>query len=201
MKVHHIPNTRSVRVIWLLEELGLKYDVEKYELNPKSLRTEEYTKIHPMNRVPSLEDGDVTMFESGAIVQYLLARYGEGRLQPAVDSPMFPRYLQWLHYCEGMLMPQVNVIVIQTILLPEERRNPEALAQARKQLTRMMSAVETELAGQEHLAGEFSAADIMTGHACMVAERLGADVSDKPNVSAYNKRLSERPALVRARAV
>ncbi|MGI9409196.1 MAG: glutathione S-transferase family protein [Hyphomicrobiaceae bacterium] len=201
MKVHHIPNTRSVRIIWLLEELGLQYDVEKYELNPKSLRTEEYTKIHPMNRVPSLEDGDVTMFESGAIVQYLLARYGEGRLQPAVDSRWFPRYLQWLHYCEGMLMPQVNIIVIQTILLPEERRNPEALAQARKQLTRMMSAVETELDGQDHLAGEFSAADIMTGHACMVAERLGADVSDKPNVSAYNKRLSERPALVRARAV
>ncbi len=201
MKVHHIPNTRSVRVLWLLEELGLDYDVEKYELNPKSLRTEEYTKIHPMNRVPSIEDGDVTMFESGAIVQYILARYGDGRLQPTVDSTWFPKYLQWLHYCEGMLMPQVNVIVIQTILLPEDRRNPEALAQAQKQLTRMLTAVDAEMAGQDYLAGDFSAADIMTGHACMVAERLGADVSDKPNVSAYNKRLAERPALVRARAV
>ena len=89
MKVHHIPNTRSMLIVWLLEELGLDYDVQKYELKPASLRTEEYTKIHPMNRVPSIEDGDVSMFESGAIVQYILAKHGNGQLAPTVDAPNF----------------------------------------------------------------------------------------------------------------
>lgn len=198
MKVHHIPNTRSTRIVWLLEELGMDYDVQKYELKPASLRTEEYTKIHPMNRVPSIEDGDVSMFESGAIVQYILAKYGNGRLAPAVDSAKFHKYLQWFHYCEGMLMPPVNTIVVQTILLPEERRDATVLAQATKLLTRMLTAVEKELDGQEYLAGEFSGADIMSGHACIVAKRLGADVSDKPNVAAYIDRLKARPAYQKA---
>ncbi|MEM7749028.1 MAG: glutathione S-transferase family protein [Pseudomonadota bacterium] len=201
MKVHHIPNTRSIRVVWLLEELGLSYDVQKYELKPASLRTEEYTKIHPMNRVPSIEDGDITMFESGAIVQYVLAKHGNGQLSPAADAPNFHKYLQWFHYCEGMLMPPVNTIVVQTILLPEERRDPAVLAQARKLLTRMLTAVEQELEGQDFIAGEFSGADIMSGHACIVAKRLGADVSDKPNVSAYIDRLTARPAYQKAIAV
>ncbi|MEM9360537.1 MAG: glutathione S-transferase family protein [Pseudomonadota bacterium] len=201
MKVHHIPNTRSIRVVWLLEELGLSYDVQKYELKPASLRTEEYTKIHPMNRVPSIEDGDVTMFESGAIVQYILAKHGNGRLAPAIDAPNFHKYLQWFHYCEGMLMPPVNTIVVQTILLPEERRDPAVLAQAQKLLTRMLTAVEQEMEGQDFIAGEFSGADIMSGHACIVAKRLGADVSDKPNVSAYIDRLTARPAYQKAIAV
>lgn len=201
MKVHHIPNTRSVRVVWLLEELGLDYEVQKYELKPGALRTETYSKIHPMNRVPAIEDGDVTMFESGAIIQYLVAKYGNGRLVPAQDSPQFPKYLQWFHYCEGMIMPPINTIVVQTVLLPEERRNPEVLAQARKLLSRMLLAVDKELEGQEYLAGEFSAADVMCGQASIVSERLGADLSDKPNVTAYIARLKERPALQRAFAV
>ena len=201
MKVHHIPNTRSMLIVWLLEELGLDYDVQKYELKPASLRTEEYTKIHPMNRVPSIEDGDVSMFESGAIVQYILAKHGNGQLAPTVDAPNFHKYLQWFHYCEGMLMPPVNTIVVQTILLPEERRDASVLAQATKLLTRMLTAVEKELEGQDYIAGDFSGADIMSGHACIVAQRLGADVSDKPNVSAYIERLKGRDAYQRAIAV
>ena len=201
MKVHHIPNTRSTRIVWLLEELGLDYDVQKYELKPASLRTEEYTKIHPMNRVPSIEDGDVSMFESGAIVQYILAKHGNGQLAPTVDAPNFHKYLQWFHYCEGMLMPPVNTIVVQTILLPEERRDASVLAQATKLLTRMLTAVEKELGGQDYIAGDFSGADIMSGHACIVAQRLGADVSDKLNVSAYIERLNGRDAYQRAIAV
>ena len=201
MKVHHIPNTRSTRIVWLLEELGLDYDVQKYELKPASLRTEEYTKIHPMNRVPSIEDGDVSMFESGAIVQYILAKHGNGQLAPTVDAPNFHKYLQWFHYCEGMLMPPVNTIVVQTILLPEERSDASVLAQATKLLTRMLTAVEKELEGRDYIAGDFSGADIMSRHACIVAQRLGADVSDKPNVSAYIERLKGRDAYQRAIAV
>ena len=201
MKIHHAPNSRSVRAVWLFEELGLPYELEVYKLGDPAMRSAEYLKKHPMGRVPSLEDGDVTIFESGAIVEYVLARYGEGRLRPGVESPDFPAYLQWLHYSEGMLMPQVNLIMVETFFLPPERRNEENLARATKLLTRMLTAVEAHISdGKQHLAGDFSGADIMTGHACIVSKRLNADLSDKPNVAAYVDRLTARPAYQRALA-
>jgi len=198
MKIHHAPNTRSVRIVWLFEELGLPYQLEQYKLGDPSMRSPAYLKVHPMGRVPALEDGDVTLFESGAIVEYVLARHGGGRMRPAVDAPEFPAYLQWLHYAEGMLMPPVNIIVVETILLPPERRNEENVNRATKLLGRMLGAVDMHMAGREYLAGEFSGADIMTGHACTVARRLGADVADKPNVEAYIERCNARPAMQKA---
>jgi len=201
MKIHHAPNTRSVRAVWLLEELGIPYELEMHKLGDPAMRSPEYRKVHPMGRVPALEDGDVTIFESGAIVEYVLARHGDGRMRPAVDAPEFPAYLQWLHYAEGMIMPPVNIIVVETILLPPERRNDANVARATKLLGQMLSAVDAQMEGREYLAGEFSGADIMTGHACTVSRRLGADVSDKPNVEAYIERCNARPALQKAWAV
>ncbi len=198
MKIFHAPNTRSVRIVWLCEELGLDYELQMFKLGDGSMRDPEYLKVHPMARVPSLQDGDVTIFESGAIVEYILAKYGDGRMRPPVESPDFPAYLQWLHYAEGMIMPHVNILVVETILLPEDRRNPVNIDRSTKQLTRMLGAVDQALEGKDFLAGEFSGADIMTGHACTVAARLGADISDKPNVSAYIKRLNDRPGLQKA---
>ncbi len=198
MKIFHAPNTRSVRIVWLLEELGLPYDLEKFKLGDPGMRSPDYVKVHPLGRVPALQDGVTTIFESGAIVQYVLAKHGNGRFLPDASSPEFPQYLQWLHYAEGMIMPPVNIIVVETILLPPERRNQVNVDRATKLLSRMLSAVDTHLEGREFLAGEFSGADIMTGHACAVARRLGADVSDKPNVAAYIERLNARPALQRA---
>ena len=198
MKLHHAPNTRSVRIVWLLEELGLSYDLELYKLGDPGMRSSEYLKVHPMGRVPVLEDGDTKIFESGAIVQYVLAKYGEGKLSPIPSRPDFGIYLQWLHYAEGMIMPQVNIIVVETILLPEDRRSKVNEERAKKLLTRMLNAVETGLEGKQYIAGEFSGADIMTGHACVVSGRLGADLSDKPNVGAYIERLESRPSLAKA---
>lgn len=198
MKIHHAPNTRSVRAIWLMEELGLPYDVEKYKLGDPAMRSPDYLKVHPMGRVPALEDGDVTIFESGAIVEYVLSRHGGGRMRPSTDSADFPLYLQWLHYAEGMIMPPVNTIVVETILLPPERRNDDNVNRATKLLSRMLQAVDAHMEGREYIAGEFSGADIMTGHACTVSKRLGADVSDKPNVEAYIERCNARPALQKA---
>lgn len=201
MKIHHAPNTRSVRTVWLLEELGIPYELEMHKLGDPAMRAPEYRKVHPMGRVPALEDGDVTIFESGAIVEYVLARQGDGRMRPKVDAPEFPAYLQWLHYAEGMIMPPVNIIVVETILLPPERRNDANVARATKLLGQMLSAVDAHMAGREYLAGEFSGADIMTGHACTVSRRLGADVSDKPNVEAYIERCNARPAMQKAWSV
>jgi glutathione S-transferase len=198
MKIYHAPNTRSVRIVWLFEELGLPYDIERFKLGDPRMRAPEYLRVHPMGRVPALVDGDTTIVESGAIVEYVLAKYGNGRLVPAVSSPDFARYLQWLHYAEGMIMPPVNIIVVETILLPPERRNQVNVDRAVKLLSRMLTAVDAGLQGREFLAGGFSGADIMTGHACTVARRLGADVSDKPNVAAYIERLNARPAMQRA---
>ncbi len=198
MKLYHAPRTRSVRIVWLLEELGLPYELELFSLGDPAMRAPEYLAIHPMGRVPTLEDGEVTIFESGAIVEYVIGKYGEGRMRPDPSSPDFPHYLQWLHYAEGMIMPPVNTIVVETILLPPDKRNQVNVDRATKLLGRMLTAVDKHMAGREFLAGEFSGADIMTGHACTVAKRLGADVANLPNVSAYIDHLNARPALQKA---
>jgi len=162
------------------------------------MRAPEYLSVHPMGRVPALEDGAVSLFESGAIVQYILARYGNGRLQPDIASPAYPQYLQWLHYAEGMIMPPMNAIVVETILLPPDRRSEVHAKRATKLLGQMLFAVDHHMDGQQFLAGEFSAADVMTGHAVVMADRLGADITDKPNLQSYIARLTQRPAFQKA---
>lgn len=195
MKIYYAPNTRAVRIVWLCNELGLPYELERFELGDPAMRAPDYLAVHPMGRVPALRDGDATLYESGAIVQYLLARYGEGRLAPDVASADYPAWLQWLHYAEGMIMPHVNIIVVETVLLPPERRNRVNVDRSTRQLTRMLGAVDGALDGRDFLAGAFSAADIMCGHACIVASRLGADLADKPRLRGYIDRLEARPAL------
>lgn len=198
MKLYYAQNTRAVRIAWLLEELGLDYEIEKFNLGDKAMREPDYLKVHPMGRVPALENKGVTIFESGAIVQYVLALFGEGRLQPEVGTQEFANYLQWLHYCEGMIMPPINTIVVETILLPPERRTEVNVKRATKLLNQMLTAVNAHLDGRDYLAGDFSAADIMTGHSIIMSGRLGADFSDKPNLQPYADRLMARPALQKA---
>ena len=201
MKLYFAPRSRAVRIAWLLEELGLDYELERFSLGDRTMREPGYLGVHPIGRVPALEDGDVTIFESGAIVEYLLARHGKGRLRPAVDSADFPAYLQWLHYSEGMIMPQVNVIMVETVFLPPERRNETNVKRATKLLNQMLLAVNAHMAGRDYLAGDFSGADIMTGHAVIGAEGMGIDFADKPNLVPYAERLRARPALQKALAL
>ena len=201
MKIHFAPDTRAVRVAWLCEELGLAYELERYALGDPKMRDPDYLKVHPLGRVPAIEDDGVTMHESGAIVEYILAKYGDGRLVPDVASPEFGPYLQWLHYAEGMIMPQINILVVETIILSEERRNQVNIDRAMKLLNKMLAVVDRHMEGREFLAGDFSGADIMTGHACSVAAKLGADISDKPHAAAYIARIDTRPALQKARAL
>lgn len=201
MKLYFAPNSRAVRIAWLLEELNLNYEIEKYSVGDRALRTPEYYKLHPMGRVPVLEDGKVRIYESGAIVQYLLARHGKGRLQPKIDDPSFPSYLQWLHYAEGSIMQQVNSIVVETILLPPEKKNDVNVARALKLLKIALINVDNTLEDREYLTGEFSGADIMTGHACYAAKKLNVDVSDMNNLCKYIDKLLERKALKKAIAL
>lgn len=199
MKLYYAQNSRAVRIAWLLEELGLDYEIEKFTLGERAMREDGYRGVHPMGRVPALEDGDVTLFESGAIVQYLLAIHGNGRMAPEPGSKEFPNYLQWLHYCEGMIMPPINTIVVETILLPPERRTELNVKRATKLLGQMLTAVEAHMEGRDFLAGEFSGADIMTGHSVIVSRNLvKADFSALPNLTRYTDSLLERPLLQKA---
>ena len=195
LKLHFAPNSRAGRIVWLLEELGMAYEINKMAFSPKDLKSDEHRARHPLGRVPVLEDGDITLFESGAIVDYIFERHQNGGLKPAADSPLFPNYLQWFHYCEGMVMPPVNTIVVQTVLLPPDRRDETALGQAQRLLTKALEPVEGALAGKEYLIGDFSGADIMLGHACFMSNRLGCVSEAMPNLQGYVKRIADRPAF------
>ena len=195
LKLHHAPNSRAGRIVWLLEELKLAYEINKMAFDPRDLKSDQHRARHPLGRVPVLEDGDVTLYESGAIVEYIVARHSDGALKPAVESPLYPAYLQWFHYCEGMAMPPINTIVVQTILLPPERQNKEALGQAQRLLTKALGPVNEALEGKEYLIGDFSAADIMLGHACYMGRRVGCVGEDMAHLNSYINRLEARPAF------
>ena len=197
LTLHHAPNSRAGRIVWLLEELGLEYTLNGMRFHPEDLKSDAHRARHPLGRIPVLEDGDIMLWESGAIVEYLIERHSDGALKPKPDQPNYPAYLQWLHYCEGMVMPPVNTIVVQTVLLPPERQNAEALDQAQKLLTRALAPVNERLGAVDYLAGDFSGADIMLGHAVFMSNRLGCVPDDYADLKAYISRLESRPAFVK----
>jgi|TARA_A100001015_G_scaffold108180_1_gene119959 glutathione S-transferase len=193
LTLHFAPNSRAGRIVWLLEELELPYEINKMAFHPQDLKSDAHRARHPLGRVPVLDDGDVRIFESGAIVEYVIARHKNGGLRPSDDAPEFPEFLQWFHYCEGMVMPPVNTIVVQTLLLPKERQDATALGQAQRLLSKALVPVNEALEGRDYLIGDFSAADIMLGHACFMSNRLGCVGEDMPYLKAYVERVANRP--------
>ena len=167
------------------------------DCHPKALKSDEQRARHPLGRVPVLEDGDVMIYESGAIVEYIIARHTDGALKPAPDSPLFPRYLQWFHYCEGMIMPPINTIVVQTVLLPPERRSEEALGQAKRLLTNALTPLNAAMEGYDYVIGDLSGVDFMIGHASFMSRRLGCMPEEMSQLHAYVNRLESRPAFMK----
>ena len=199
MKLYYARESRAVRVAWVLEELGLDYDVHKFSLGDRSMREPAYLSLHPLGRVPTLEDDKIRLFESGAIVQYILEKYGNGRFVPRSNNSNFASYLQWFHYAEGMIMPPMNTLVVETILLPPERRTEVNVKRASKLLNQMLYAVNENLSDKAYLVGpEITAAEFMTGHAVIMSQRLGIDMQDKPYLVEYIKRLETRDAFIKA---
>lgn len=198
LKVHFVAGTRAGRVVWLLEELGLEYEVNIMPFTKEGLKSSEHRSRHSLGRVPVLEDGDISIFESGAIIDYVLERHKNGGLKPSSDSPEFPFYLQWYHYCEGMVMPPMNQIVVQTILLPPDRRDETVLNQAKNLLTKSLAPVNENLAEKDYLIGDFSAADLMLGHSCFMANRMGCVSEEMQNIKDYVARINARPAFQKA---
>ena len=195
LKLHFAPNSRAGRIVWLLEELNLPYEINKMDFHPKALKSDEHRSRHPLGRVPVLDDGDVRLFESGAIVEYILDRHKNGGLKPDPQSPDFPDYLQWFHYCEGMVMPPINIIVVNTILLPPDRQDRTALGQSQRLLAKALGPINAALASKDYLIGSFSAADIMLGHACFMSNRLGCVSDDMHYLKAYVEKIANRSAF------
>ena len=196
--LYHVPFSRSLRVRWLLEELGLEYRLETRSF--AQLKSPEHLKLHPLGKVPALADGDVVLFESGAILQHVLERYGEGRLEPKPGTKERALFWQWFHYAEASVAPPLGWIVRHTVLLPEAERIPAVAAGARAQALAALAPVERALAGQSWLLPEFSAADVMMGYSVKLASLLRLLDGTTPNLAAYLARCEERPAYQRAAA-
>jgi glutathione S-transferase len=197
--LYHSPRTRSVRVLWLLEELGIPYELRTMAFTPETLKGPEYAKVNPLGKVPSIQDGELTMFESGAIVEYLVERYGQGRLAPPVGSPARGTYLQWIHFAEATCLPPLSDLAQHTMFKPEAERIPAIVPDAHARAGTWLAALEPALSGKQYLLGDtFSAADVMMGYGLLLTKWFGLLGEQYPNLSAYLARLEQRPALQKA---
>lgn len=189
--LYFAPRTRSIRVRWLLEELGLPYALKRVTFNVPQAAFAQDT---PLGKLPVIEDGDVTICESGAIVEYILERYGHGRLAPPVGSSLRGPFLQWMHFAEGTAFPPLGVIIWHTLYLRDADEISTVIASARERAASGLAFVERALAGKDYLLGsEFSAADIMMGFTLAAARVLGVLDERYPELGHYLARLETRP--------
>jgi glutathione S-transferase len=209
LTVHHLNNSRSQRVLWLLEELGVPYDIKHYQRDAKSmLAPPELRAVHPLGKSPVITDGDVTVAETGAIVEYILENYGQGRLVPAANTPEHLRYRYWLHFAEGSAMPPL----VMTLLFGEIPKRLPALIRpigkliggtvGKTYLGPMIDAQldleEAELAKSACFAGaDLTGADIMMSFPVeAAASRTG--LGNRPKLTAWLAAMHARPAYQRA---
>jgi glutathione S-transferase len=212
--VHHLNNSRSQRVLWLLEELELAYEVKRYQRDPETMLAPAALRdVHPLGKSPIITDGDLTLAESGAIIEYLVARYGDGRLIAPARTPERVRYVYWLHYAEGSAMPPLLLKLvfdrIESARMPLLVR-PVARAIARRvkssfvnpQIAMHLGYMEGELGKTPWFAGEtFTAADIQMSFPLEAAQsRAGLTATTRPNLFAFLERIHARPAYQRALA-
>lgn len=211
--IHHLRNSRSQRILWLLEELGLDYDIQCYERDPQTLLAPaSLRQVHPLGKSPVITDGDLTLAESGAIIEYLVNQYGNGRLSPKVGTPERWRYTYWLHYAEGSVMPMLLMKLVFDRI--EQQPMPffaRPIAQAithqvkdafvMPQLDQHLDYMETELGKTGWFAGDdFTAADIqMSFPVEAAAARVGLAAS-RPQLMAFLAQIHARPAYQRALA-
>ena len=209
--VHHLNNSRSQRVLWLLEELGAPYEVKRYERDAKTmLAPPELLAVHPLGKSPVIVDGDATVAESGAIIEYLIDRYGAGRLIPAAGTAERLRYTYWLHYAEGSAMPPLLLkLVFDRVenspapwpISAVARRIAGTVTQSfiGPQLKRHLDYMEAELATHTWFAGEeFSAADVQMSFPLEAAASRAGLKADRPRLMAFLDRIHARGAYKRA---
>ena len=209
--VHHLNNSRSQRILWLLEELGLAYEIKRYQRDKTSMRAPDSLRaVHPLGKSPVITEGELTIAESGAIVEYLVERHGNGRLIPAAGTPDRLRYTYWLHFAEGTAMPPLVMKLVfnrvETGPMPFfVRPIAKKIAASVKssfiepELTQQLNYMETEIAKTGWFAGpEFSAADIQMSFPLEAAASRGGLNATYPKLSDFLQRIHARPAYQRA---
>ena len=195
IRLHHVPGSRSMRILWLLEELGLDYELATWSLTDGSLRSDEFLALSPAGRIPALQIDGRAIFESGAIVQYLTER--EGRLAPLPGAGDRGDFLEWIHFAEtqGNILQALNIQHI--FLRPESARSMPLMKLDTKRLAVTAQALQRRLEGRDTLLDAFSAADCMLGFNLDALFRF-LPQSDYPALTAYRDRMTARPAYRRA---
>lgn len=209
LTVHHLNNSRSQRVLWLLEELGVPYEIVRYERQPDMRAPAALRAIHPLGKSPVITDNGNTIAESGAIIEYIIDTYGEGRLIPLPKTPERLRYSYWLHYAEGSAMPPLLLKLLFTVM---PKRAPALLRPVVRKVSNQVLTVfvnpllkqhmafwENELGKSQWFAGEeFTAADIQMSFPLEAAEARGGSEHGHPRATAFLARIHARPAYQRA---
>lgn len=200
LKLFHCHEARSMRSLWLINELNLELDLITLSFG-EATRSEEYLACHPLGRVPCLQDGDLTLFESGAIAEYLCETYdakaddGRYQLWRAPGDPERAQWLQWLHYAETITVHAASLTQQAIAIYDPKLRSATVQKLETRRLQKAIEVIEQHLENREYLLDiGFSAVDVGIGYSLHVG-RLFTDISVYPNVSAYYKRLSERPAF------
>jgi len=209
--VHHLNNSRSQRILWLLEELGLPYEVKRYQRDAKTmLAPPELRAVHPLGKSPVITDGELTLAESGAIVDYLASRYGNGRMIPDRQSQEYLRYVYWMHFAEGSMMPPLLLKLIfdrietgpmPFFVRPVARKISQTAKNAvvLPNLDRLLDYMEGELGKHEWFAGPaFSAADIQMSFPLEAAAVRGGLDAGRPKLWGFLQKIHARPAYRRA---
>jgi glutathione S-transferase len=201
LKVYHAPNTRSIRVLWLLEELGAPYEKQTVEFDPKYLLSPAHLAIHPLGKLPAIDDEGLVLNESGAIVQYILAKHAGSHLEPKLGTPTYGKYLQWLHFAEATFMPPMSQIIQHTFRKPEAERVPSVVVDAQEALKKVLTVLDGNLSGGKFICGEdFTAADIMLGYDLFLCKLIGVQFDNHDNIAGYYDKLATRPAFLKASA-
>jgi len=197
LTLHYAPRTRAYRIRWLLEELGLPHELRRATYQPPVGDT--FVQGTPTGKFPVLEDGDVVLGESGAIVLYVLERHGGGRLAPPVGSPLRAAFLHWVFFAEATAFPPIVTLVWHGRHAKRAEPLPAVRDDALRRAHGALAVVERQLADQPYLVGEeFSGADVMMGFTLVAARTVGVLGDEYPNLGAYLRRLEARPAFQRA---
>jgi len=196
--LYHCFGARSFRPLWMLEELGLSYELKMLPFPPR-VRAKEYLAINPLGTIPFLIDGETRMTESSGICHYLGTRYGPTPLIVGMDEPAYGAFLNWMYFSDATLTFPQTLVLRYGELEPEERRNPQVVQDYAKWFLGRLRAVETATGEAETLcAGRFTAADIVNGYALRLAQNIGLAKDFGPNVAAYWQRLQQREGYQRA---
>ena len=193
--VHHLNDSRSQRILWLMEELGLPYEIKRYQRLPTRLAPPELKAIHPVGKSPVITDKGKTIYESGAIIDYVIRRHGGGRLQPDPATPEYDDYMMWMHYAEGSAMlPLMLNLYVSRLGEGGKPLHPRI----ESEIANHLGYLDDHLAGRDYLLGkEFSGADIQMSFVGEIAETYGKRAA-YPNLDAWVKRLHARPAWNKA---